>query len=193
MSKTTHSTENQENLQSDTIQKPKLTKKENLMQMLKFVLFSISAGVIQIILTEGLVLIGLKDKLYWIAYLVGLVASVVWNFTFNRKFTFKSANNIPLAMTLVAVFYAVFTPLSTWWGHLLTVNAKWPEILVTAFNMIINFVLEFLYDRFVVFKNSINTNDLAKKKDNLQNTHSTTQVEDNKLNTQENTIDKSNK
>lgn len=186
MSETTHNVENKEDIQSTTIQKPKLTKKENLMQMLKFVLFSISAGVIQIILTEGLVLVGLKDKLYWIAYLVGLVASVVWNFTFNRKFTFKSANNIPLAMTLVAVFYAVFTPLSTWWGHLLTVKANWPEILVTAFNMIINFVLEFLYDRFVVFRNSINTNDLAKKKEGSNEQAVTTQTEDNKPAEQEN-------
>lgn len=186
MSETTHNVENKEDVQSTTTQKPKLTKKENLMQMLKFVLFSISAGVIQIILTEGLVLVGLKDKLYWIAYLVGLVASVVWNFTFNRKFTFKSANNIPLAMTLVAVFYAVFTPLSTWWGHLLTVKANWPEILVTAFNMIINFVLEFLYDRFVVFRNSINTNDLAKKKEDSNEQPTTTQTEDNKPAEQEN-------
>ena len=89
-------------------------------------------------------------------------------------------------MTLVAVFYAVFTPLSTWWGHLLTVKANWPEILVTAFNMIINFVLEFLYDRFVVFRNSINTNDLAKKKEGSNEQPTTTQTEDNKPAEQEN-------
>ncbi len=144
--------------------KPKLTKKESFIQFLKFVGFSISAGVIQIGLTEILMLIGLKGELYWISYLSGLIASVIWNFTLNRKFTFKSANNVPIAMTLVFLFYLVFTPCSTLWSDALQ-KVGWDETLVTLFSMVINFVTEFIYDRFVVFRKSINTNNLAKKQE----------------------------
>lgn len=156
------------NLNNDTKQQKTLTKKENFFQVLKFIGFSISAGVIQLGLTEILTLIGLKSNLYWIAYLIGLVASVIWNFTFNRKFTFKSANNIPLAMSLVAIYYLIFTPCSTLWSNALQTQAHWDETLVTLFSMVINFVTEFLYDRFVVFRNSINTNDLAKSQQQKQ-------------------------
>ncbi|MCD7732558.1 MAG: GtrA family protein [Oscillospiraceae bacterium] len=128
--------------------------KEEIIRASKFVLFSISAGVIQIIvftiLNEGFLLN------YWVCYLTALVASVLWNFTFNRKFTFRSANNIPIAMVKVAVFYLVFTPISTIGGNALEeigVN----EYIVLAVSMILNFVLEFLYDRFFVFGDSINS------------------------------------
>ncbi len=132
-----------------------MNKKEMMCQILKFVAFSISAGVIQMglftLLNE---LIGWK---YWPSYLIALVASVVWNFTFNRKFTFKSASNIPKAMTLVLLYYAVFTPLSTLWGQAMN-DAGVNEYIVLAFTMIVNFVTEFLYQRFFVFRKSINTN-----------------------------------
>ena len=88
--------------------------------------------------------------------------SVLYNFTLNRRFTFKSANNVPLAMLLVALYYAVFTPLSTWWGDARD-KIGWNEYLILALTMLANFVTEFLYQRFVVFGKSINTNDLAKK------------------------------
>lgn len=147
-------------------EKQHLSKKENLWQVVKFTLFSISAGVIQLALTYILELIGLNNKdgksLYWIAYLIGLIASVLWNFTFNRKYTFKSAENVPVAMTLVFFYYLIFTPMSLAGAHLLSTRAGWPELVVTPFIMIINFVTEFLYDRFIVFRNSINTNDIAK-------------------------------
>lgn len=81
----------------------------------------------------------------------------MWNFTLNRRFTFQSAGNVPLAMALVLAFYAVFTPASTWLEHFLTDAHGWNEYLVTALNMVLNFVLEFLYDRFVVFRKSIDT------------------------------------
>ena len=139
--------------------------KENLWQSVKFILFSISAGVIQLGLSA---LFELFTKNWWLTYLIPLVASVIWNFTFNRKFTFKSANNIPIAMLEVAAYYAVFTPLSAWWGNLLT-QAGWANLLVVAFNMIINFITEFLFQRFVVFRKSINTNNLAKKEDKSKN------------------------
>ncbi len=156
---------NKENLNVKT---QKSAAKESLWQVVKFTLFSISAGVIQLGLTYILELIGLNNKgefpLYWLAYLIGLVASVVWNFTFNRKYTFKSAENVPIAMTLVFFFYLIFTPMSLAGAHLLSTRAGWPELVVTPFIMIINFVTEFLYDRFIVFGNSINTNNLAKAK-----------------------------
>ena len=95
---------------------------------------------------------------HWISYLVSLCLSVLWNFTLNRKFTFCSANNIPIAMMKVAVFYLVFTPLSTWWTAVLTGEAiGWNEYLVLAGTMLINFVTEYLYDRFIVFGKSIDT------------------------------------
>ena len=94
---------------------------------------------------------------------VGLVLSVLWNFTLNRRYTFKSANNVPIAMLKVACFYAVFTPLSTWLDKVLTENYLWPGMLSTVLIMSTNFVTEFLYDRFFVFGKSLDTNDLAKR------------------------------
>ncbi len=133
---------------------------KNFKQVIKFTLFSISAGIIQI----GT--FSLFDYVfhwnYWVAYLISLVLSVIWNFTLNRRYTFKSANNIPLAMTLVFLYYLAFTPLSTLWGHALE-KVGVEDILVTAFSMIINFVTEFLYQKFVVYRKSENTNNLARQ------------------------------
>lgn len=130
-------------------------KNKELIRTIKFTLFSISAGAIQIgsftLLNEFL---HLK---YWISYLIALVLSVLWNFTLNRHFTFKSANNIPKAMTLVAMYYLVFTPLSTWNEDFLTTSCGLNEYLVTLINMLINFITEYLYDRFVVFGKSIDS------------------------------------
>ena len=138
-----------------------MEKKKEFFRALKFVLFSASAGIIELavfaLLNE---LIGLP---YWLCYLVALVASVVWNFTLNRKFTFQSANNVPKAMLLVALFYAVFTPLSTMLEHYLTEGLHWNEYLATGINMALNLTTEYLYDRFVVFRGSIDTNERAKK------------------------------
>ena len=131
-------------------------KKKELVRTLKFVLFSISAGVIQVLSdTIGLELFHLEP---WLSYLIALVLSVLWNFTLNRKFTFHSANNVPVAMLKVAAFYAVFAPLSTWWTAVLTTEGfMWNEYLVLVLTMIINFVTEYLYQRFVVFGKSIDT------------------------------------
>ena len=139
----------------------KLSKKENRIQVLKFALFSVSAGVIQTIsftlLNESL------DWPYWPCYLIALTLSVLCNFTLNREFTFQSANNVPLAMAKVFGFYCVFTPLSVWWGSALT-GAGWNEYLVLFGTMAVNLTTEFLYDRFFVFRDSINTNKRARKK-----------------------------
>jgi len=134
------------------------TKKE-LLRTLKFLAFSASAGVIQI--GTYTLFLELLQFAPWLSYLLSLVLSVLWNFTLNRKFTFQSAGNVPVAMLLTACFYAVFTPLSTWWTKALTENAGWNAYLVEAMTMISNFVLEYLYQRFVVFRKTLDT---AKKK-----------------------------
>jgi putative flippase GtrA len=140
---------------------------KELVRTIRFTLFSISAGAIELVLFT--LLDGFTDWPYWPCYLIALVASVVWNFTLNRNFTFQSANNVPIAMLKVAAFYAVFTPVSTILGNYLAETAKWPGILVTILNMLCNFVLEYLYDRFFVFGKSIDTNSRAKKKDGKNN------------------------
>ena len=122
---------------------------------IKFALFSISAGLIQIL--SFTLMNEVFHWKYWICYLVALVLSVLWNFTLNRKYTFRSAANVPIAMLKVAAYYAVFTPLSTILGDYLVETAVWNEYVVTAVNMLLNFVTEYLYQRFIVFGNSIDT------------------------------------
>lgn len=130
-------------------------KKKEFLRMVKFTLFSISAGLIEIV--SFALLNELLHLPYWLSYLIALVLSVLWNFTLNRKFTFQSAANVPIAMLKVACYYAVFTPLSTWLEHQLAGNLGWNEYLVTGINMALNFVTEFLYQRFFVYRNSIDT------------------------------------
>lgn len=135
--------------------------RKEIWRAIKFTLFSASAGLIQI---GSFALF--KELLHfpnWLSYLLALILSVLWNFTLNRKFTFKSANNVPVAMLKVACYYAVFTSLSTLLERWLADSLGWNGYLVTAINMILNFVTEYLYDTFVVFRGSIDTNDLAKK------------------------------
>lgn len=134
--------------------------KETL-RAIKFTLFSISAGVIQIV--SFTMLNELSPLSEHISYLIALVLSVLWNFTFNRRYTFQSAGNVPKAMALVALFYCAFTPLSTWLEKTL-VGAGWNAYVVTVMNMLINFVTEYLYDKFVVFRRDTDTNDVARKK-----------------------------
>ena len=133
-----------------------MSKKAEFIRTLKFTLFSISAGAIQLITFELMYSLGKLP--WWPSYLTALILSVIWNFTFNRKFTFKSANNVPIAMMKVLGYYAVFTPLSTLFGNWLEQDLMWNGTLVTIINMLLNFVTEYLFDRFVVFRNSIDTN-----------------------------------
>lgn len=137
----------------------KLTAKQNLVQSVKFLLFSISAGVIQVV--SFALLESLTDFGYWPCYLTSLVLSVLWNFTLNRRFTFKSAANVPIAMLKVFGFYCLFTPLSTIGGEM-AARAGVNEYIVLAVTMILNFVLEFLFCRFFVYRNKMYTNDLGK-------------------------------
>ena len=129
-------------------------KNENMGHMIKFLLFSMSAGLIQVLTFTLLFEIG--GFIYWPSYLIALILSVVWNFTLNRKFTFKSSANVTVAMTKIAIYYAIFTPLSTWWGDALT-NINWNEYLVLFLTMITNLVSEFIVTKYIVYKNQINT------------------------------------
>ena len=155
-----------------TVQNNKPDTKHEALQALKFTLFSISAGIIQI---------GTYTLFYevfhwapWLAYLVSLILSVLWNFTFNRKYTFRSDADLKKSMLLVALFYVVFTPLSTWWTAVLTGENPFTgtaasaeplvnNYIVQAGTMLINFITKFLYQKFVVYRGSIDTNKLARK------------------------------
>ena len=127
--------------------------KAQIWQAIKFTLFSISAGVIQI---GSFALLELFIEGYWIPYLTSLLLSILWNFTLNRRYTFKSAANVPVAMAKVLGFYAVFTPLSTWLGNVAAIAGA-PEFLVLGITMLLNFVLEFLFCKFVVYRGQENT------------------------------------
>ena len=140
----------------------KTADRGELSRSVKFVLFSISAGVVEIVVFT--LLQELTNWDYWACYLPALVLSVIWNFTLNREFTFRSANNVPVAMLKVAAYYAVFTPLTTLLGDWLTKSCGWNEYLVTGLNMALNFVTEYLFDRYIVFGESIDTNRRAQSK-----------------------------
>lgn len=137
-------------------------KRKETLRIVKFVFFSISAGLIEIV--SFTLLNEIVKWPYWPCYLIALVLSVIWNFTLNRKFTFQSANNVPVAMLKVAAFYVVFTPVTTIGGDYLADTLGWNEYIVTGLNMACNFVTEYLYDRFVVFGKSLDTNKKALEK-----------------------------
>jgi putative flippase GtrA len=155
-----------------------MTKKDNALQAIKFALFSASAGIIQVVSftllnevilpnihIENEAVMKVLSAEYGVCYLVALVLSVIWNFTFNRKFTFKSATNVPVAMLKIFGFYCVFTPISTIIGEAVMRSTSWEfaEYIVLACTMATNMVTEFLFCRFVVYKDSMNTNNLAKR------------------------------
>ena len=128
-------------------------KKEDLLQSIKFTLFSVSAGIIQIstfAIFNDLIKIG-----WWPSYVLSLILSIIWNFTLNRNFTFKSASNIPSAMFKVFIYYLIFTPVTTILGNYLTSTLHFNDYLVTGMNMLINLITEFLYQKYYVFKDSL--------------------------------------
>lgn len=139
-------------------------KKKETMRVIKFALFSASAGIIEtvaMILTEEVI----EIPYHYLCYTIALVLSVLWNFTFNRKFTFQSAENVPKAMLLVFLFYVPFAPFTIWLEHILADVNGWNEYVVLAINMALNLSLEYLWDSKVVYRNSIDTNERAKKKE----------------------------
>ena len=136
-------------------------KRKETLRVVNFVMFSISAGVIEIL--SFTLLNELTDWPYWPCYLIALILSVIWNFTLNRKFTFKSVANVPVAMAKILAFYCVFTPVTTILGNYLAESLHWNEYIVTGINMGLNISTEYLYDRFVVFRKTLDTNNLAQR------------------------------
>lgn len=130
-----------------------MKRSKEYLRILKFVLFSASAGVIQF--GSFALLNELTTWRYWPCYLISLIISVLWNFTFNRRFTFRSNANITRAMVLVLAFYAVFTPVTTLLGDWLAEDLQWNEYLVQIINMLLNLTLEYIYQRYVVYRNRI--------------------------------------
>lgn len=128
--------------------------KKSLWQAVKFTFCSISAGLIQggsfALLNE------LLHWKYWPAYLVSLILSILWNFTLNRRYTFQSAANVPVAMAKVFGFYLVFTPLSAWLGQIAE-NSGINEYIILGVTMVSNLVLEFLFCKFYVYRGQENT------------------------------------
>ncbi|HAQ55989.1 MAG TPA: GtrA family protein [Acholeplasmatales bacterium] len=139
-----------------------MEQRKEAIRAIKFTIISISAGLVQI--SSFTLLNELIKWPYWPCYLISITLSVLWNFTINRRYTFKSANNVPVAMAKVLAFYAVFTPITLFGGNHLVEVMHWNEYLVTALTMVLNFVLEFLFQRYYVFKKSLDTNDLAQPK-----------------------------
>ncbi len=153
-------------------EKPKLTKRDNIIMALKYLMCTAGAGIIQFvsfaILNSWLHFdrlpiflrlfpnAAVEELKYGPSYFVALALSVIFNFTANRKYTFRSANNVPKAMLKVLGYYLVFTPLSIWWGEALA-QRGWNEYAILIPTMLINMVTEFLFNRFVVFGDSINT------------------------------------
>ena len=139
--------------------------KKELIRKIKFTLFSISAGIIEIVIFT--LLEKFTNFSYWACYLPALIASVIWNFTLNREYTFKSTVNIPKAMALVFLFYLIFTPVSTIIGNYLAEDLGWNDFIVTGLNMLANFILEYLYDKYIVFKGNIDTKEEKNNKKNV--------------------------
>ena len=135
--------------------------KKEIIRAVKFALVSASAGLVEIgVFTVMNEFTGLK---YWPCYLTALIASVVWCFTINRRYTFKSTKNVPRAMAMVFAFYLVFTPATTILGNYLAETLHWNEYLVTGINMALNLSLEYLYDTFIVYRGEMDNNEIAAK------------------------------
>ena len=140
--------------------KQKLTKCQTIVQVAKFVAFSMGAGIIQIV--SYTLIHEISGWAHWKCYLPSLILSVLYNFTVNRRYTFKSATNVPIAMLKVAFYYCIFTPVSTCLGNLAE-TAGINNYIIEAVTMVCNLATEFLVCRFWVYRNSINTNKLAEK------------------------------
>lgn len=135
--------------------------KQDLLRFLKFVAFSLGAGILQI--ASYTLLFETTDWGHWLCYLPSLFLSVLYNFTVNRRYTFKSAAHVPVAMLKVGLYYLIFTPASTYLGHLAE-TAGINNYIVEAVTMGTNLITEFLVCRFWVYRKSMNTNEKTLKK-----------------------------
>lgn len=148
----------------------KKEKRKGVMQFIKYALCAASAGIIQIVMFSILqavipsngktihFIVEDMDLVTFVATTVALCASILWNFTFNRKFTFKDAGNVPKAMILAFLFYVPFYPFQTWYVHTIksllveAIGTDGAGIIAEGSVMIINFALEFMWQKFVVFR-----------------------------------------
>ncbi|MDR2973479.1 MAG: GtrA family protein [Propionibacteriaceae bacterium] len=147
-------------LERDFTKQYELSRRQEIIKAVQFTVFAVSAGLIQILVFT--VLSEVLKVTYWTSYLIALIASVAWSFTANRRFTFKSVSNIPVAMAKVGAYYAVFAPLSTWWGARLAeqgwgIGVTGQHYIILIGTMVVNLVTEFLVYRFFVYRRSINT------------------------------------
>lgn len=147
--------------ETENVKQGKSTRTKEVLRVLKYAFCAGSAGGIEA--GTFALLNSLMDWPYWPSYLIALVLSVLWNFTLNRKFTYRSANNVPKAMLQTALFYAVFTPVTTVGGNFLAENVGVPDFAVLVGTMALNFITEYLYQRFYVFRATIDTNDVAER------------------------------
>ena len=138
-------------------------KKQEILRIIKFTLFSISAGIVQVLSFTLLNELIFKSG-YWVQYLISVILSVIWNFTLNRNFTFKSASNVPVAMMKTLLFYVVFIPVTTILGEWLEPHVN--EYIILIGTMLLNFASEYLYQRYYVFKDSIETKEIKVKEEN---------------------------
>ena len=139
----------------------KKEKKVEVIRAIKFAIVSASAGIVEAIVFTAINELG--DFPYYVNYLTALIASIIWCYTINRKYTFKSDKPVKVILLYAAAFYAVFTPATTLLGSWLTGSLGWNEYVATAINMALNLSLEYLYDTFVVYRNNMDNNDVAKK------------------------------
>lgn len=146
---------------SEQVEKKEKKSMKETIRAVKFAIVSMSAGIVELgVFTLMNEFSGLK---YWPCYLTALAASVIWCYTVNRRYTFKSGKPIPVVLAYAAAFYAVFTPATTLLGNYLAETLMWNEYLVTIINMTINLVTEYLYDTFVVYRNNMDNNSIAEK------------------------------
>ncbi len=172
--------------QESAAEKSKPTRLQRFLQFLKFTLFSASAGAIQLLSTTLLhEWTGWLKDYYYIAYIIGLTLSVIWNFTFNRKFTFKAANNVPIAMTLVIIYNCIIVvPLAFGGDALVEIWGDEYGILVTAISLLINFITEFFWDKFIVFNSKVTDKILKwfkRKKNGNENAENAANTESNDI------------
>lgn len=143
------------------VKQGKSTRTKETLRVIKYALCAGSAGIIE---TVSFTLLNeTMNWPYWPSYLIALVLSVLWNFTLNRKFTYRSANNVPLAMFQTFCFYLVFTPVTTIGGNFFAENLGVNNYVVLIGTMALNFISEYLYQRFYVFRATIDTNDVAER------------------------------
>ena len=146
---------------SEQVEKKEKKSMKETIRAVKFAIVSMSAGIVELgVFTLMNEFTGLK---YWPCYLTALAASVIWCYTVNRRYTFKSGKPIPVVLAYAAAFYAVFTPATTLLGNYLAETLMWNEYLVTIINMTINLTTEYLYDTFVVYRNNMDNNSIAEK------------------------------